>query len=168
MCNARAVVNKRWIFQRVRSRMETILATTTDGHGRLERARDRFAQAAEEPEVQRHQHQVTTGKGVAAAAVRRCRLRQHHRHWNHRHLPNGVWNRRPKCLMRQSNNRESERGAGSIQKRLKPRKAVAVPAAAVKAQPTLKWVYWICVRFSLKIPRQKVGVRVVLHLAFIC
>ena len=31
-----------------RSRMETILSTTTEGHERLERARDRFAQFAEE------------------------------------------------------------------------------------------------------------------------
>ena len=74
--------------EQCRSRMETILATTTEGHGRLERARDRFAQApardialrAKGGSLQRHQHQVTTGKGVAVAAVRRCRLRQHHRH----------------------------------------------------------------------------------------
>ena len=32
--------------EQCRSRMETILVTTTEGHERLERARDRFAQAA--------------------------------------------------------------------------------------------------------------------------
>ena len=34
--------------EQCRSRMEIFLATTTEGHGRPERARDRFAQAAEE------------------------------------------------------------------------------------------------------------------------
>ena len=32
------------------SRMQTILSTTTEGHERLQRARDRFSQAAKEPE----------------------------------------------------------------------------------------------------------------------
>ena len=36
--------------EQCRSRMETILLTTTEGHERLERVRDRFAQAAKEPE----------------------------------------------------------------------------------------------------------------------
>ena len=36
--------------EQCRSRMETILSTTTEGHERLERARDRFAQIAKEPE----------------------------------------------------------------------------------------------------------------------
>ena len=42
-----------------RSRMERILSTTTEGHERLERARDRFAQADKEPqdeEPQRKRH----------------------------------------------------------------------------------------------------------------
>ena len=64
--------------------------TTTEGHERLERARDRFVQAAKEPgleEPQRKRHRlggevcqpqappasVTTWKEVAAAAFRRCR-----------------------------------------------------------------------------------------------
>ena len=39
----------------------------------------------------------------------------------------------------------------SIQKYLKPRKAVAVAAAvAVKPQPTLKWALWMCVQVSEK------------------
>ena len=151
-----------------RSRMETILSTTTTkGHERLERARDRFAQAAKEPEdeePQRKRHRPVgrrggsllrrPGKGVAAAvaAVRRCRLRQRHGHLNHRHLQNWVWNRRPKCLMQPSNSRENRRGAGSIQKCLKLRKAVAA-AAAMKAQPTLKWAWWTCARYSVKIQR---------------
>ena len=45
--------------EQCRSRMETMLATTTEGHERLERARDRFAQAAKEPgaeEPQRKRH----------------------------------------------------------------------------------------------------------------
>ena len=94
--------------------MEAILVTTTEGHERLERARDRFAQAAkqredEEPQrkrhrpeggrqPQRHQHRVfeaTTRKEASVAAVRHWRLRQRYRHLNHRHLQNGVWNRRP-------------------------------------------------------------------------
>ena len=50
--------------------------------------------------------------------------------------------------MRLPNNRENQGRAGSSQKCLKPRKAVA--AAAVKVQPTLKWAWWMCVRFSVK------------------
>ena len=44
------VVNKRLIIQNsaCRSRMEALLVTTTDGHVRPERARERFAQFAEE------------------------------------------------------------------------------------------------------------------------
>ena len=104
------VVNKRWSF--IPFPQRKILSTTTEGHERLDRARDRFAQVAKEPGVMgardialrakggslsRHQHRVfeaTTRKEAAVAAVRRCRLR--HRLLNHRHLQNGVWNRRPK------------------------------------------------------------------------
>ena len=52
-------------------------------------------------------------KGVASAVapVRRCRLR--HRHLDHRHFHNGVWNKRPKRLTEPSNNRENQRGEGS-------------------------------------------------------
>ena len=100
--------------EQCRSRMEAILMTTTEGHERLERARDRFAQAAKEPggwrslsardialrakggSLQRHRHQVTTRKEVAAVAVRRCRLRLRRRHFNRHHLKNGVRNTRPK------------------------------------------------------------------------
>ena len=75
--------------EQCRSRMETILSTTTEGHERLERARDRFAQAAKEPEDEdlsaRDIALRAKGssllrrpeKGVAVAAVRRCRLRHH-------------------------------------------------------------------------------------------
>ena len=52
--------------------------------------------------------------------------------------------------MRPWNNRESQRGAGSISERVQLRTAVAV--AAAKAQPTLKCA-WMCVRCSVKIPR---------------
>ena len=90
--------------EQCRSRMETIWSTTTESHERLERARDRFAQAAKEPGVsargialrakggslKRQRHQVTTRKEAAAAAARRCHLRL-----RHRHLKNGFWNTRP-------------------------------------------------------------------------
>ena len=64
------VVNKRWIIQKCRSRMEAILMTTTDGHERLERARDRFAQAAkeggvEEPQRKRHRLEGEEGQSLA-------------------------------------------------------------------------------------------------------
>ena len=36
----------------------------------------------------------------------------------------------------------------------------AAVAAIVKAQPTLKWDWWMRVQFSLKIPRPKVVVEV--------
>ena len=66
--------------------------------------------------------------------------------------PLAKWSlsRRPKLPMRPWNNRESQRGERSIQKRLKLRTAVA--AAAVQAQPTLEWGWWMCVRFSVEIP----------------
>ena len=98
------------LSEQCRSRMEAILMTTTEEHERLERARYRFAQAAKErvveeppqrkrhrPEgeggsLQRHGHQGTTGKEVAAAAVRRCRLRLRHRHY----FKNEVWTTKPK------------------------------------------------------------------------
>ena len=47
------------VDEQCRSRMETILWTTTEGYKQLERARDRFAQAANEPEdeaLQRKRH----------------------------------------------------------------------------------------------------------------
>ena len=93
--------------EQCRSRIEANLVTTTEGLEQLERARDRFAQVAkerEDDEPQRKRHRpggegrqplAPPGEG---AAVRRCRLRHRlrHRHLNHRHLQNGVWNRRPK------------------------------------------------------------------------
>ena len=64
----------------------------------------------------------------------------------------------------EQSNRESERGARSIQPCQNPRAAVAAlavaAAAAVRAQPTRKWDWWMCARFFLKIPRQKVAVEV--------
>ena len=96
-----------------RSRIEAILSTTTEGHERLERARDRSALAAkeredEEPQRKRHRPEGEGGGegqplAPPASGVRgnyqeggHYRLRQRHRHLNHRHLQNGVWNRRPK------------------------------------------------------------------------
>ena len=97
--------------EQCRSRMETILSTTTEGHERLERARHRFAQAVNEPEdeaPQRKRHRPegegrqplappeegSSSSSSSGSALPRHRLR--HRHSNHRHLQNGVWNRRPK------------------------------------------------------------------------
>ena len=54
-----------------RSRMETIWSTTTEGHERLKRARDRFAQAAKEPkseERQRKRHRPE-GEGEAGSCA---------------------------------------------------------------------------------------------------
>ena len=86
--------------EQCRSRMETILATTTEGRGRLERGRDRFAQAAKEADVeepQRKRHcpegegweplapsRSNNQKEAAVAAVRRYHLR----HLIHHHLQN--------------------------------------------------------------------------------
>ena len=49
------VVNKRWIIQNSVVPTRKHLMTTTEGHERLERARDRFAQAAKEPGVEKPQ-----------------------------------------------------------------------------------------------------------------
>ena len=52
--------------------METILSTTTEGHERLARARDRFAQAAKEPgveEPQRNRHRPEGEGGAASRAI---------------------------------------------------------------------------------------------------
>ena len=48
-------------------------------------ARD-IALRATRSSLERHQHQVTTGKEVAVAAVRCCRLRLPHRHLNRHYL----------------------------------------------------------------------------------
>ena len=56
--------------EQCRSRMGAILVTTTEGHERLERARDRFAQAAkerEDEELQRKRHRPE-GEGVQPLA----------------------------------------------------------------------------------------------------
>ena len=56
--------------EQCRVRVERILETTTEGHERLERARDRFAQAAKEPgvdEPQRKRHRPV-GEGRERAA----------------------------------------------------------------------------------------------------
>ena len=92
-----------------RSRMETILSTTTDGDERLERARDRFAQAAKEledeepqrkrrrPEGEGEQPLAPLGEGGSSSSSSgSVRHRRRHHHLNHWHLQNGDWNRRPK------------------------------------------------------------------------
>ena len=85
--------------EQCRARVERILETATEGHERLERARDRFAQAAKEPGVAdpsardialrakrgsllRHQYHIPARKGVAVPV-----LRYHHRH-RQRHRAN--------------------------------------------------------------------------------
>ena len=57
--------------EQCRSRMETMLSTTTEGHERLERARDRFAQAAKEPGGEKHQRNRhrPEGEGVQPLAL---------------------------------------------------------------------------------------------------
>ena len=99
--------------EQCRSRMEAILMTTTEGHGRLERARDRFAQAAKEPgveEPQRKRHRPegegrqppappassSYREGVAVAAFRRCCLRLRHRRLNRHYSKNGALSTRSK------------------------------------------------------------------------
>ena len=47
--------------------METILSTTTEGHERLERARDRFAQVAKEPEDEEPERKRHRPEGSCAA-----------------------------------------------------------------------------------------------------
>ena len=57
--------------EQCRSRMEAILMTTTEGHERLERARDRFAQAAKEPSVEELQRKKSPywRRGAASSAT---------------------------------------------------------------------------------------------------
>ena len=58
--------------EQCRSRMESILMTTTEGHVRQERARDRFAPAAKEPgveEAQRKRHRPEGEGGAASGAT---------------------------------------------------------------------------------------------------
>ena len=89
--------------ERCRSRMETILSTTTGGHERLERARDLFPQAAKDQRMKRANardiarvngrnllRRLVKEVAVAVDAVRRCCLRHRlrHRHLNRRHLQN--------------------------------------------------------------------------------
>ena len=98
--------------EQCRSCMEAILMTTNERHERLERARDRCAQAAKEPRVepQRRRHRPE-GEGVqplalsassnrrervAATTVRRCHLRQRHRHLNRHQKKKQHWNKKLK------------------------------------------------------------------------
>ena len=160
--------------EQCRSRMETILSTTTDGDERLERARDRFAEAAKEPEdeePQRKRHRpegegeqplAPPGEGSSSSSSSGSTLP----HASPAPAPlespplakRGL-DQETENLTRPSNNRENQRGGGSIQKCLNLRTAAV--AAAVKAQPTLKWAWWTCVQFSVSIPRQKVDVKAV-------
>ena len=50
--------------------MEAILVTTTEGHERLERARERFAQLAEEPGVMESSRKRHRPEGEGEAASR--------------------------------------------------------------------------------------------------
>ena len=147
-----------------RSRMEAIWVTTTEGHERLQRARDRFAMAAkdredEEPQRKRHRPE---GEGRQPLAPSASGVRSNYQEGRSSSSSGSALLPPPApppleeiemTDVQPSNNRESQRGEGSIQKYLKPRTAVAVAAAAVKAQPTLKWDWWMCVRFSVEIPR---------------
>ena len=71
--------------EQCRSRMEAILMTTTEGHERLERARDRFAQAAKEPGVEEGGgvHEALRGYGWRRLA------RGFESHGDHRHVHQG-------------------------------------------------------------------------------
>ena len=65
--------------EQCRSRMEAILMTTTEGHERLERARDRFAQAAKEPgveEPQRKRHRPEGEGGQSLAPPASCNYQE--------------------------------------------------------------------------------------------
>ena len=53
--------------EQCRSRMEAILVTTTEGHMRLERARERFAQSADEPGGVFAQETSPSGRSEAAS-----------------------------------------------------------------------------------------------------
>ena len=53
--------------------------------------------------------------------------------------------------MQPSNNRETK---GASRTTLSRGQSVA---AAVRAQPTLKWAWWMCARFLVEIPRRSVG-----------
>ena len=89
------------------SRMETILSMTTEGHERLERARDRFAQAVkeledEEPQRKRHRPE---GEGRQPLAPSRSNYQEGSSSSSGSALPPApppleppplVWNRRPK------------------------------------------------------------------------
>ena len=162
--------------EQCRSLMEAILMTTTEGHERLERARDRFAHVAKEPgveEPQRKRH-CPEGEGRQPPAPPASS--------NYREggscssgsalqpppapppLEKRVFGTRDRNERR--NHRTKGRAKdtqGSISKCLKPLTAVAAVAAvgaAVKAQPTLKWDWWMCALFSLKVPRPTVVVEV--------
>ena len=61
--------------EQCRSRMDAILMKNTEGHERLERARDRFAQAAKEPGMEgpqrkRHRHEGRRGAASSATGIK--------------------------------------------------------------------------------------------------
>ena len=111
------VVNKRWIIQNIvvlarkqscrrapkvtncwKEHAIVLLWPLRNGRMRSLSARD-IALRAKGGSLLRHQHRVfeaSTRQEAAVAAVGHYHLLQRHRHLNHRHLQNGVWNRRPK------------------------------------------------------------------------
>ena len=150
--------------EQCRSRMEAILVTTTEGHERLERARDRFAQAAKEredgePQRKRHRPEGEGGQPLApttrkVAAVAGSALPP----------PPPL---EPPLFAQRSLEQETEMTDETVEQQGEPKRrrehpearqaadSSSVAAAAVKAQPTLKWAWWMCVRFSVEIPRGK-------------
>ena len=142
--------------------------TTTEGHERLGRARDRFAQVAkergvEEPQPKRHRPEGEGGQPLAPPASSNNREGGGSSSGSALPPPPSPPPLEPPLLEKRGLEHDTEvtdatferqgetNRRRSILKGLKPATAVA----AVKAQLTLKWDWWMCSQFS---PKQKVAV----------
>ena len=162
--------------EQCRSCMEAILVTTTEGHMRLERARERFAQFAEEPGVMEssRKRRRSEGEGGQTRAISiGCAKQLPGRKQQYQRL--GVATGATACatttctsatckteFRKGDRNDRCDRGTtgriieaqGASRSASSCRQQLGVAAAAVKAQPTLKWAWWTCVRLSVTTPRQ--------------
>ena len=155
-----------------RSRMEAILSTTTtEGHELVERARDRFALAAkeredEEPLRKRHRPEGEGGQPLAppASGVRsNCQEGSSSCSGSALPPPPAPAPLEPPPLAKRSLEQETEMTDETVEQQgVEEAQGASRSASSCgqqwqqqwKAHPTLKWDWWMCVRFSVKIPRR--------------
>ena len=149
-----------------RSRLEAILVTTTEGHERLERARHRFAFAAkerEDEEPQRKRHRLE-GEGAPSASGVRSNFQEGSSSGSGSALPRPpappLLEKTTICTTEFGTGDRSDRCDRGTTGRVKeallehPKAPQAADSSSSSESSTaLKWDWWMCVRFSVEIPR---------------